>query len=231
MSQKINPLINKLGIIQLWNYQGIKYGKNFINYTKFIQPCIHIFNYINRFCLNNNLLIENIIIIQRINRITIDVFVVPLKELNIIKIKKLFLNTIFNWVNSSIKLSLYKNINIGNTSFFISNYVNYLFVQKLNSPKKILQFIYNILKFQSKKKVIKYTIYGIKIVELKGFKIEISGCFEASRSQMSKTIKCNFGIIPLSKLNGYIDYSTDTFFTKFGSCGLKIWLFYEFKRS
>jgi ribosomal protein S3 len=39
---------------------------------------------------------------------------------------------------------------------------------------------------------------------------------------MAKTIKCNFGTIPLTKLNGYVDYSKTTFFTKFGSCGLKI---------
>jgi ribosomal protein S3 len=70
--------------------------------------------------------------------------------------------------------------------------------------------------------LVKYTVNGIKSTELKGFKLQMSGCFESSRNQMAKTIKCNFGTIPLTKLNGYIDYSKTTFFTKFGSCGLKI---------
>ena len=107
--------------------------------------------------------------------------------------------------------------------------MTYLSSQKRSSTKKILQLVYKTLKSRSNSVQIKYTINGLKIAELKGFKIEISGCFESSRSQMAKTIKCNFGTIPLTKLNGYIDYSSSTFFTKFGSCGLKVWLFYVLK--
>jgi ribosomal protein S3 len=33
--------------------------------------------------------------------------------------------------------------------------------------------------------------------------------------------------VPLTKLNGYVDYSSNYFLTKFGSCGFKLWLFYE----
>ena len=98
----------------------------------------------------------------------------------------------------------------------------HLFLKKLYSPKKILQFIYNILKKQANSTKVKYTVNGLKVIELKGFKLEISGCFESSRSQMAKIVKCNFGTIPLTKINGYIDYSTNTLFTKFGSCGFKI---------
>ena len=104
----------------------------------------------------------------------------------------------------------------------LNNYISYLFIYKIKSPKKILQYAFKVLNNQRKNIQVKNTIFGIKTVELKGFKVEISGCFESSRSQMAKTIKCNFGIIPLTQLNGYIDYSKNTFFTKFGACGLKI---------
>lgn len=229
MSQKINPVSNKLGIIKTWNYELLKYGRNFKNYTRFIQPRNYIFDYINRFCLKHGLLIENISIVQTFHQTFINVFVIHLKKKGIIQKNQNLLNVISCWLNSSIILSFYKKSNFGNSALLTNNYITYLFSQKANSPKKTVQLIYKMLKSQKNSIQIKYTTNGIKIIELKGFKIEISGCFESSRSQMSKTIKCNFGIIPLTKLNGYIDYSNNTFFTKFGSCGLKIWLFYEFR--
>ena len=78
------------------------------------------------------------------------------------------------------------------------------------------------LKTQSKITKVKYTIQGIRLVNLKGFKLEISGCFDSTRSQMAKKLKCNFGQVPLTQLKGYIDYSSYTFFTKSGSHGLKV---------
>ena len=92
----------------------------------------------------------------------------------------------------------------------------------MNSPKKILRLVYSSLKLQSKITKVKYTVNGIKRMSLKGFKLEISGCFDSTRSQMAKKIKCNFGRVPLTQLKGYIDYSSRTFFTKSGSCGFKI---------
>lgn len=229
MPQKINPISNKLGLIKNWNYELPKYGHNFKNYTKFILPRNYIFNYINRFCLNYDLLIENINITHTTTQTNINISIYFLKNLELFSWKESFLNVISKWTNSFIKLSFYKASEISDSSCLISNYINFLFIQKSTSLKKILLLIYKALKNQTKQVRIKYTISGIKIIELKGFKIEITGCFESSRSQMAKTIKCNFGTIPLTKLNGYIDYTYKTFFTKFGTCGLKIWLFYELK--
>ena len=59
-------------------------------------------------------------------------------------------------------------------------------------------------------------------MELKGFKLEVSGCFDSARSQMAKKLKCSFGQVPSTQLKGYIDYSAKTFFTKSGSCGFKV---------
>lgn len=229
MSQKISPTSNKLGITKIWDHGFSKYGQNFKNYVKFIYPRNYIFNYISQLCLKYDLLIENINIFQTVSNSNIEVFVVSLKDLYKFNIEKRYLSVVSIWINSSFNLSFYKNLNINRSSLLINNYIFYLFFNKLSSPKKVLQFVFKVLKNQKKKIQIKYTSKGIKVIELKGFKIEITGCFESSRSQMAKIIKCNFGTIPLTKLNGYVDYSKKTLFTKFGSCGLKVWLFYEFK--
>ena len=230
MSQKINPISNKLGIVKIWNQESLEYGRNFKNYVKVIRFQKYILNYINQFCISHDLLIENINITQRINQVFINIFVVNLKPSCFNeKTNQVFKDAILYWVNSQVVLSFYKSPKLGSTSFLINNYILHLFIKKSLPPKKILQFIYKILENQLNSLKINYTVNGIKIVKFKGFKIQVSGCFESSRSQMSKTIKCSFGTNSLTKLNGYIDYSTNTLFTKFGSCGFKIWMFYEFK--
>ena len=226
MSQKINPVSNKLGINKLWKFELLNYGKNFKSYTRFVTFHNYIFDYLNHFCIKNNLLIESINLIQKNFEIRIVVFLNNLKSVEEVNLSSCVIS---KWINMTLKLHIFRNFNFINSSFLINNYTNFLIIKKENSPKKVLLSIYKLLKNQKKLPKIKYTIQGIKILELKGFKIEVSGCFESSRSQMSKIIKCNFGTIPLTKFNGYIDYSRTTLFTKFGSCGLKVWLFYKFK--
>ena len=229
MSQKVNPTINKLNIVEISNYEFSKYGRNFKSYIKFASFRNYIFNYINRFCLKHNLLLEDINIIQTSSKASIFINILNTKNKTNFKLKKHFLGTILGWLQTPILFYFYKNIKFGNSSFLIVNYINYLFKKKINSPKKIVQSVYDFLKLQSKITKVEYTINGIRLMELKGFKLEISGCFDSPRSQIAKTLKCNYGRVPLTQLNGYVDYSRHTFFTKSGSCGFKIWLFYEFK--
>lgn len=229
MAQKINPINNKLNIIKLNHYEFNKYGYSFNNYIKHIHSRNYVFNFINRFCLKYNLFLETINIVQTSSRILIFIDILNLKNTTNFKIRRFFLETISIWLKFPILFYFYKNIKFGNSSLLIVNYINHLKKKKANSPKKILQLIYNILKKQSKITKVTYTIQGIKLINLRGFKLEISGCFDSTRSQMAKKLKCNFGRVPLTKLKGYTDYSSYTFFTKSGSHGLKVWLFYEFK--
>jgi len=229
MSQKINPTSNKLGILKLWKYNFQNYGRNFKNYTKFIHYQNFIFNYLNHFQNKYNLVIEDICIVRTFHRATVKVFIHDFQELKTLKNKANLIKTFSCWLNCPITLNIYKKNNLSNSAVLLSNYINYLFLQKSSTPKKILQIIYKILQEHTSKVKIIYTIHGIKIFKLKGFKIEVSGCFESSRSQMAKTLKCNFGSVSLTKLKGYVDYSNNILFTKFGSCGFKIWLFYEVK--
>nr|YP_009660492.1 ribosomal protein S3 [Corallina chilensis]QCS25440.1 ribosomal protein S3 [Corallina chilensis] len=229
MSQKINPTSLKLGILQLWNFNLPKYGKHFQNYKRRIQIYKHICYYL-KYVLRNHQLLLNKINIRCINQqvfITVSLFCLQ-PNFTLLN-KNSLLSTIFNWIKTPLILHFYQTFFLSSSSFLLSNYITYLLKEKNISAKKLLQQVYLLLKPQSKTPKLVYTTSGIQVVNLKGFKIQFSGCFESSRSQMAKTIKCNFGSVPLTKLNGFIDYSNNTIFTKFGTCGLKIWLFYEFK--
>lgn len=229
MSQKINPLSNKLGVIQVWNFNLPIYGKNFTNYTKILKLYNFIFNYIKCYCAKHNLLVESIFINYTTQQVFIRICIAHLQNSFSLQQTKKLLFTLEKWLHCPIVLTFYKKSEIGSSSLLVNNYLNNLFSQKLTSSKQILQTIYKIFKDQSKKVKIIYTSIGIKKFELKGFKIELSGCFDSSRSRMAKTVKYKFGSVSLTRLKGYIDYSSSTFFTKFGSCGLKLWLFYDFR--
>ena len=229
MAQKINPINNKLNVIKLNHYEFNKYGCNFNNYIKYIHSRNYVFNFLNRFCLKYNLFLETINIIQTSSRILIFINILNLKNTTNLKIRQFFFKAFRIWLKFPIFFIFYKNIKFGSSSLLIINYINHLIKKKYNSPKKILQLIYNMLKSQSKITKVIYTVQGIKLINLKGFKLEISGCFDATRSQMAKKLKCNFGRVPLTELRGYIEYTSYTFFTKSGSHGLKVWLFYESK--
>nr|UVF63039.1 ribosomal protein S3 [Synarthrophyton patena] len=228
MSQKINPISNRLGILQIWSVILSKYGKNFKYYNKVLYVYFNILIYINHFFKNSKVFIDNVNIqfLQKITLINIITFFPNnyncfLKSIDLAKV-------VSYWLNIPVIINFYKKDSITNSSFLLVNYTIFLILQ--GAPIKVLfQNIYKILKDQSSNFKLIYTVYGIKKIQLRGFKIKLSGCFEMSRSQMSKTVKCNFGSLPLTKLNGYIEYSHNTLYTKFGSCGLKIWLFYEFK--
>ena len=94
MAQKINPITNKLNIIKLHNYEFSKYGRNFNNYTKYIQPRNYIFTFINRFCLKYNLFLESINVNQTASHIFIFINILNLKNTTNFKIKHFFFKTI-----------------------------------------------------------------------------------------------------------------------------------------
>nr|WDA66122.1 ribosomal protein S3 [Phymatolithon calcareum] len=226
MSQKINPISIRVGVFQLWNTNLPKYGKTFKCYTKFLRKQSKIITYLKHFLENYNLLIENISLCFNSCTVFINVFVTKPNTSKIFPKTNLLIKTIYYWLKIPVILTFYKKLSLTNSAFLINNYVAYLVLQGI-LPKKLLQVIYKMLKDQSMKVKLVQTTQGINKVILKGFKLRLSGCFETSRSQMSKTIKCNFGLLPLTKLKGYVEYSNSIIYTKFGSCGLKIWLFYE----
>ena len=96
MSQKTNPISNKLNVIKTNNYEFYKYGRNFKSYTKFVSLRNYIFGYINRFCLKYNLLLETLNIIQTSSKTFIFIHMLNPENKTNFKVKKYFLPTIQN---------------------------------------------------------------------------------------------------------------------------------------
>lgn len=228
MSQKINPLSTRLGISQLWKTNFPKYGKKFKSYTRILHIQLKIFVFLKRFLAGYGFLIENIHLRFTSYTIFINVFVINTNNLKSLPKTKSLPKIVYYWSKIPITFNFYKKLSLVNSAFLVSNYMKYLVLHEV-ALKKALPMIYKLLKDYSINFKLVQTVQGIGKVTLKGVKLKLSGCFEISRSQMSKTIKCNFGSLPLTKLNGYIEYSDSTIYTKFGSCGLKVWLFYELK--
>nr|AYR06598.1 ribosomal protein S3 [Lithothamnion sp.] len=228
MSQKINPISNKLGISQIWDTTFSKYGKNFKVYNKLFYKQFKVQLYLTFLLVSKNFCLDKITINFTNKNLFVNIFVFDIDNVNFTPKVSSLLRTNSAWLIMPIIFNFYKKLNLTNSAFLLSNYFLSL-AFKENSPKKILKNIYTVLKDQTGKFKVIYTTQGIKKVKLKGFKLQLSGCFEPSRTQMARTIQCNFGSLPLTTLNGYTEYSNSTLYTKFGSCGLKIWLFYEFK--
>lgn len=221
MSQKINPTSVRLGVSQIWDTSFPKYGKNFQPYINFLHKQLKIFVYLRRFFSAYNFSIENVNMRFTFCSVFITVFIVKTNStINFLK-TNILVKTIYHWLKIPIVLNFYKKVSLSNSAFLVSNYITYLTLRG-TSLKKSLQIVYIMLKDQSNKFKLVQTVHGTNKVILKGFKLKFSGCFEVSRSQMSKTISCNFGSLPLTKLKGYVEYSSSTIYTKLGSCGLKI---------
>jgi small subunit ribosomal protein S3 len=75
------------------------------------------------------------------------------------------------------------------------------------------------------KRALKETFKVIKNKSnIKGIRINCSG--RLGRAPMAKTEWFKFGQIPLNKINSVVDYSSGTAFTKYGSIGIKVWVYY-----
>jgi hypothetical protein len=61
--------------------------------------------------------------------------------------------------------------------------------------------------------------------KIKGIRINCSG--RLGKAPMAKTEWFKYGQIPLSRINANLEYSTGTAFTKYGSIGVKVWVYYH----
>ena len=60
---------------------------------------------------------------------------------------------------------------------------------------------------------------------IKGIRINCSG--RLGRAPMAKTEWFKYGQIPLNTVNAKLEYSQSTAFTKYGSIGVKVWIYYK----
>lgn len=229
MSKKINPISFRLGLFQVWDFNLQKYGKNFDIYATLLYKTFQLYDYLDVLTeLKDSNINLNEITLKK-NKNIINISYLYKKELvfkNIINLKKEISNNSLFLFNSPIFIHLYKESSYVNSANLISNYIVFSLDSK-NTLKKVLLNTYKMLSSSFFTKKVSFTKEGLTRFQLQGFKIKISGCFSSSKTQLAKTVQYNFGSLNLTKLCSYIEYSTKNIYTKYGTCGLQIWLIYK----
>ena len=231
MAQKINPTNFRLGLIQVWKSYLQMYGKSFKQYFKILHKYLQIQNVIIRLFNINNFSLNH----QewKINRkktfLNIYYSKLPKIQLKATSNNKFFTKVhkiIKQWFLMNVFIRFYLSSDLKPTTNLVVMYVQNLIDQNISS-KKILWNLCKLLeKLLNKKKVFLFK-KGIFAVTLKGFKVRLTGRIEGSKSQMAKSIEQIVGSLSLTNIKSYVEYKNKTIYTKSGTCGVQVWLFYK----
>lgn len=118
------------------------------------------------------------------------------------------------YLDKKVKIEFYSCSNHDLESYFIANYISI----RLNQGYSVNEVITGVQR--SLKNWLK-----VKQSKLIGYKIDCSGRWSRNQRASFKTVK--EGSIPFSKIFSVIDYSYSTAFLKYGTCGIKVWLYKE----
>ncbi|XBT18319.1 MAG: 30S ribosomal protein S3 [Candidatus Shikimatogenerans sp. Tduv] len=204
MSHKVNPYLNRLGIIFDWRSSWID------NYKINIKEDYLIRNYINN--KKYSYYISNILIERNINKINIIIFtsrpaiIIGKRGLEIINLKKSINNILKNKYNLFVNI---KEISLNSVDALLTAKNIALQIKKGNSYKKIII----------------HTINYCYNKNINGIKVKISGRLngvEIARSEFFQK-----GNIKLSTLRANIDYGFYELLTKYGIISLKVWVMKE----
>nr|YP_009541989.1 ribosomal protein S3 [Neogoniolithon spectabile]AYR06659.1 ribosomal protein S3 [Neogoniolithon spectabile] len=224
---KSKMFTNKSSILQTTKYNLNTYGSSFSRWKCSYYKLFYIYYYTHRLFHSLKYLLISLELRSNHNKLTITVTGYNFKkDLVWNKLKRV----IPLWQNVNLDLHLYNYNTSINSALIIFNYIKYLTDIQKFSLKQAIQEIDVLIQSQNNNNHFKiiHTSKGLKRVGLIGYKIQIKGCYEASVNQMSKTSYSMWGRRPANTLNNHIEYSKGTLFTKYGSCGIKIWLFYTF---
>jgi hypothetical protein len=109
-----------------------------------------------------------------------------------------------------IKISFQEQSSIGNSASLLSDFLSYQIEKSNANFKRALRETFKEIKNKSK---------------VKGIRINCSG--RLGKAPMAKTEWFKYGQVPLSRINANLDYATSTAFTKYGSIGVKVWVYYH----
>lgn len=229
MAQKINPISFRLGKFQVWGLILQNYGKTCKFYSQILHKQLKVFRYLNRVFYFNNLSLNYIEWSITKNKIYLNIYgshLLNVKFFNFTDFQKEILLT----TSQLLFLPIYPRFYFKTAWYSVSDllvfYICYLTKQDhslhkiINNVEKILNSSLNLVK-------ISYFKNGPTKMKLIGFKIRLAGRFENTRNQMAKVTKSSLGLQSLTSLQYYTEYSNKEIFTKFGTCGLQIWLFYK----
>lgn len=223
MSKKISSTSKYLGISRDWFVNFQHYG-NF--YGNFFFSFLNTYNLIN--LVIRNIFKTNILVLKKqiylfFKFMELDFKFFYLKgSINLFyyQINFLLLNNFF----LNVKLNFFFNKLNFFSKQFLEVYLEYL--SFYNSPKKIFNLVTVLLKNQINKTSIFYFNSGLKKIQLKGFKIQLKGRYELSKSTLSKKQFLKFGQVTSNNLNNLLDLLNKDIYSKLGKSTLKIWFFY-----
>ena len=229
MAQKINPMSFRLGLSQLWNSSQQKYGKNLFSYIKMLHNRFQVLQYIKSYSKEQNIIISIPESIIKKQKVVINLTYFS-KNYDIIKIllqlQQDLSKTFPFWSKSPALVNIYKQSYWPSSADLLIGYIAFSLIND-QQTKRLLVNIQKILSYFLLKEKIIYSSTGIIRVQLKGLKFMICGCFSTSAVQLSKSVSHNVGFLRLSELNNYVEYSYRKIYTKYGTCGLKVWFVYE----
>ena len=244
MSQKVNPISFRLNNNKSWHSAWYSDYKYFSLETGKLQIDIYIREYISSVFKQLKILVDKIYIKEINNKYLVKVFIyeggLSIKKDVLIKnyidnLKKDSINPFFkdkqknssqNWYinpkkvidhienqlnkyfDKKIYLSIVYKKDIGDSASLLGNYL----INELEKPN--MNF----------KKALRDSLNQIKNKHnIRGLRINCSG--RLGRAPMAKMEWFRYGSIPLTKINADIDYIQLKGKTKYGSFGIKVWLY------
>lgn len=225
MSQKINPISFRLGLFQVWNDTIPIYNKK--NNFYLLNQKNNLENYLNSLFSKMKIYLGSSILVLSSSKVLVVITYSDYKNLS------LQLPNLVRHLNNTVKKLFYVPAFVylvKYTSWSSSSELVKFYLLSENSKtlsiKNVLQNTSKIILNQLGTKKSVYTSKGPVLLKLSGFKLKLSGRFDNSRNQMTKTIKYSKGSLPMPSINTYSEYSHVRIHTKSGVCGLGIWLTY-----
>jgi len=115
-----------------------------------------------------------------------------------------------SFFDTTIKVSFHEHNDVGNSPVILSSFLSNQIEKSNANFKRALRETFKEIKDKSK---------------IKGIRINCSG--RLGKAPMAKTEWFKYGQIPLSKINARLEYANSTAVTKYGSIGVKIWIYYH----
>lgn len=226
MSKKISSTSKYLGISRDWFVNFQFYGKFYLNFFFFLN-FYKLLNLLFRKILNNKLFISNITVYFLLELIELNIGITFFQKNNNVNLIKLQYNSINLFLLNNlfkINFKIYLNKLSWFSKLFIEMYIEYLVL--IYNPKKIFNLLVILLKNQLNKVNILYLNSGLKKIQLKGFKIQLKGRYELSKSTLARKSFFKFGQVTSNNLNSLLYSSYKDIYSKLGKSTIKIWYFY-----
>lgn len=230
MAQKINPTSVRLGISQLWMSSIQFYGKSFKSYFLLLHHYRRSFLFLKKVASATGFIINHQQWkIKKSKVIVLNIYHTQsffVSNANFAKFYGQIQKTLITLFKNNIRICFYLMCVPFLSKNLLYSYSQFLASENL-AAKKILWNLSKLLDGYINSLRLIYTPQGFKISKLKGFKIQIVGRIDDSKTQMAKSLNLNVGNLCLTSLEDSVIYSTSILYNRSGTCGLKIWLFYE----